>query len=55
MIRAKDVAVARVFQAQCFLPGCGWKGSARNSYEAASTDRSAHLDEHLQNEKAGQL
>jgi hypothetical protein len=45
-IRANAVAVARVFQAQCRLPGCDWRGDPKSSYEAANMQRTAHLDEH---------
>jgi hypothetical protein len=27
MIRVKDAVVARVFQAQCRVPGCDWRGA----------------------------
>jgi hypothetical protein len=39
--------VARVFQAQCRLAGCGWKGGTLGSYEAANGERQEHLAGHV--------
>lgn len=51
MIRAKDAVVARVFQAQCRVPHCDWRGNVKNSYEAANRDRTIHLGVHRQREE----
>lgn len=48
------VKVTRVFQAQCHVPGCEFRGPAKNSYEAARWDRTLHLEHHRQKENGGQ-
>ena len=50
MIRANAVEVAKIFQARCKLPGCGWAGELRGSYQAANSERQDHLAEHREQE-----
>ena len=53
MIRAKDVTVAKIFQAHCWIEGCGWHGEPFGSFGEANTERQAHLEEHRQRETGG--
>lgn len=45
------VVVARVFQAHCEVPGCGWRGAVKKSYEDAGRGRIMHLEHHWQQQK----
>ena len=45
-IRANAVEVAKIYQARCKIPGCGWSGELLGDYQAANADRQAHLQEH---------
>jgi hypothetical protein len=45
-VRAKDVQVAKLFQAQCLRPGCEWKGDLWHLFAEAGDERQDHLDEH---------
>jgi hypothetical protein len=45
-LRANDVQVDTICRARCRIPGCGWKGPDRDTYNEANDDRQAHLTWH---------
>lgn len=46
-VRAKDVIVVKVFRAECHRPCCGWTGGEHATFQAASDERAAHLNQHI--------
>lgn len=53
-LRANSAEVETVRRARCRIPGCGWAGPDRPSYQAANEDRQAHLDWHRLAKPAGE-
>ncbi len=46
-VRAKDVAVVKLFRASCLRDGCGWRGADHGTYQDANAERQAHLNQHI--------
>ena len=46
-VRAKDVAVVKLFRARRARDGCGWRGADHATYQDANAERLAHLNRHI--------
>jgi len=46
-VRAKDVAMVKLFRACCVRDGCGWRGTEHETCQGANAERLAHLNQHI--------
>jgi hypothetical protein len=46
-VRGRDVQIDKLYRASCHRLGCGWTGGEHANYQDASTERHAHLSQHI--------
>jgi hypothetical protein len=46
-VRGRDVQIDKLYRARCHRAGCGWTGADHATYQDASAERHAHLNQHI--------